>query len=360
MSSIVKAVVCRKQRSRFSSYRIFFILLFSCIPPAFTQENYWHEPFFIEGAALYYATPEFFSEMIEPKIGFRAALGYEFRRFRFAVESGYTRITGTNPFVLDLRFFPLAFKFGYSLPIYKGLGLQADLNCGVLFSQTVHYQDAIDLILEKKKETPANSPLAGARLYGTWTIPYTSVKLYAGGGVDAVFETDGIIPLPAIEAGISVKPFALFRPKERQRETEVVETEDSEEEVPAAEYPETEKPAKITVARMAIYFRADSAAIIEEYRPALDEAGRRLRENPALRITLRGYTAPSGTEEGQTTLSAARSWYCVEYLMRYYGIAEERMNIEFYGAEETPGQESGQNAWEYRRRVDLIIEQGAD
>jgi len=42
--------------------------------------------------------------------------------------------------------------------------------------------------------------------------------------------------------------------------------------------------------------------------------------------------------------------------MRVYGIAEQRMNIEYYGADETPEQK----AWELRRRVDLIIEQGTE
>jgi outer membrane protein OmpA-like peptidoglycan-associated protein len=335
----------------------FLCWVFAAAPSYPEGARPWHEPFFVEGAALHYAAPEMFSEMIQPATGFRAALGYEFRRFRFAAESGYTIIRGTNPFVRELRFCPLSFKLGYSLPIYGGLGLQADLSAGALFSQTAHYQDAIGLILEKEMETPASSPVAGARLYATWTVPRSSVKIYSGGGADAVFEIGGAIPLPAFEAGISLKPFALFRPKARGRG--IMETKAHEKEVPEPGHPlsETEARAeahqKTVVARAAVYFRADSAAVIEEHRPALDEAGQLLRSDPALRVTLRGYAAPFGTEEGQAALSAARSWHCAEYLMRHYGVAEGRMNIEFYGADETPAQD----AWEYRRRVDLIIEQ---
>ncbi|MDR0476242.1 MAG: OmpA family protein [Treponema sp.] len=317
----------------------------------------WYEPFFIEGAALQYTAPLMFEEMIEPKPGFRAALGYEYRSFRFAAESGYTRIRGTNPFVLDLLFFPLALKLGYSLELYKGLGLQADLSFGAMFSKTAHYQDAIDLILENETLSPGSSPEAGARLYATWAIPRSFIKLYAGGGADAVFEPAGVILLPAFEAGISVKPFAMSRPKTTpevlSEKAEFVEM--PEEEVNKAEYPQEEAagPVKTSLFRTAVYFRPDSTAFTEESLPVLDEAGRRLRAGPGLRVALRGYAAPSGTGEGQTALSAARSWRCAEYLMRNYGIAEERMNIEFYGADETPIQE----AWEYRRRVDLIIEQ---
>jgi outer membrane protein OmpA-like peptidoglycan-associated protein len=333
----------------------FFFLFF--LQLAHVQESRWYEPFFVEGAAHQYFIPELFSGLIKPEIGFRGALGYEYRNFRFALESGYTHIEGTNPFVLDLRFFPLTFKSGYNLPIYWGLGLQADVSCGILFSQTVHYSDVIDLFQEDKKDSPSASFLAGARLYATWTIPRTSIKLYAGGGLDAVFETGGIIPLPVIEAGISLKPFVLIR---RSKKTEPVHAEPEGIEFTETELTEeiagAKEPEMIVIAHAAVYFRADSTTLIEDYRHVLDNAGQRLRANPALRIILKGYTAPHGTEEGMTALSAARSWYCVEYLMKYYGIAEDRMKIEFYGADGTPEH----RPWEYRRRVDLIIEQEAD
>jgi len=340
---------------------VFLILFLFSLQLAHVQENRWYEPFFIEGTAHQYFIPELFSGLIKPEIGFRGALGYEYRNFRFALESGYTHIEGTNPFVIDLRFIPLTFKSGYNLPIYRGLGLQADISCGIMFSHTVHYYDVIDLFQENKKDSPEASFLAGARLYATYTFPFKWLKLYAGGGIDAVFETDGIIPLPVIEAGVSFKPFALIRrPKKtgpaaaEVAETEIIET--SSAEIPTEEIAEAKAPERVVIARGAVYFRADSTTLVEEYRHILDDAGQRLRANPALRITLKGYTAPHGTEEGKTALSAARSWYCVEYLMKYYGIAEDRMKIEFYGADDPAELKS----WEYRRRVDIYIEQEAE
>jgi len=340
-------------------YLVPFFFLFS-LPTAPTQENRWYDLFFIEGSGIHYFIPELFSGLIKPEIGFRGALGYEYRNFRFALESGYTHIEGTNPFVLDLKFFPLTFKTGYNLPIYWGFGLQADLSCGILFSQTAHYHDVIDIFQENKNDSPAAAFLAGARLYATYTFPFKWLKFYAGGGIDAVFETDGTIPLPVIEIGVSVKPFALFRPKaapKKPEPTEVIETKPEEPKtVEIPEIPEAKAPQRIILAQRAVYFRADSTVLIEEYRPILDEVGQRLRANPALRITLKGYTAPTGTEEGMTALSAARSWHCVEYLMKNYGIAEHRMKIEFYGADDPAELKS----WEYRRRVDIFIEQEAD
>ena len=334
----------------------FFIFSFFSFlsPPAYSQENRWYEPFFIEGAAHQYFTPELFSGLIKPEVGFRGALGYEYRRFRFALEAGYTHIEGTNPFVLDLMFFPLAFKSGYNLPIRWGLGLQADLSCGILFSQTAHYTDVIDMFKGNEKDSPAAVFMAGGRLYAAYTFPFEWLKLYAGGGLDAAFETDGIIPLPVIEAGISFKPFVLIRPKAAPKKTGPAVTETAETGIPQPV--ETREPERILIARRAVYFRADSTTLIEEYRYVLDEEGQRLKADPSLRITLKGYTAPIGTEQGKTALSAARSWYCVEYLMKNYGIAEDRMKIEFYGADDPAELKS----WEYRRRVDIFIEREAE
>jgi hypothetical protein len=194
----------------------------ACALPCYGQEGPWYEPFFVETAVQYYFTPGLFSDLLEPDAGVRAALGYEYRRFRFALESGYTHITGTNPLVLDFKFTPLTFKAGYALPLGRGWGLQADLSLGRIFSRTVHYDTAIDMLLGKKRETRADSFLTGVRFYGTYSFlrgqgGTQSLKLYAGGGIDAIFENEGTIPLPLIEAGISFKPLVLIRPKQTGR-----------------------------------------------------------------------------------------------------------------------------------------------
>jgi outer membrane protein OmpA-like peptidoglycan-associated protein len=337
---------------------------FSFLSSAHAQETRWYDPFFIEGSAIHYYLPELFSGIMKPQPGFRGALGYEYRHFRLALESGYTRIEGTNPLVLETTLAPLSAKLGYNLPLRWGLGLQADISFGFFFSRTLYYKSAVDMMMDKAQDEPVASPVAGARLYAVYTFPFEWLKLYAGGGVDMVLETDGPIPPPVIEAGISIKPFVLLRRKERKAEaakTEPVETEAAAREIPQAEAPAAKRPRGIVLSQRAVYFWADSAVIIEEYKPVLDDAGQRLRANPALRVTLKGYTAPWGTEEGMTALSAARAWYCVEYLMRVYGIAEDRMNIEFYGADKGGADEPAeQKSREYRRRVDIFIEREAE
>jgi hypothetical protein len=200
---------------------IIFNFFISLLVPAFSyaQEFRWYDGFFIEGSVHNYFAPELLQEYIHPEPGFRGALGYEYNRFRFAVESGYTTITGINPLahiieseplVTDVSLVPLVFKFGYALPIRWGLGLQADLDLGFIFSRTTHYETVIDLLMNNKTESQTRSPLAGARLYATYTLPRGFLKIYAGGGIDVLFETEGPIPMPLIEAGISFKPLMLI------------------------------------------------------------------------------------------------------------------------------------------------------
>jgi hypothetical protein len=316
------------------------------ILPCTAQEGPWYEPFFIETAAQYYFTPELFSEFVRPDPGFRLALGYEFRHFRFALEAGYTHITGTNPLVLDLKFFPLILKAGYSQPILWGLGVQADLGFGFLFSRVEHYQNAINLLMEKKSDSSAVTPLGAARLYLTYTFPFRFLKLYVGGGADFLFENDGIIPLPLIEAGISFSPLMLIRKKDSRpaslSEFLALKPEEIPEPVPLAQG--VHDPGELTAEEdgrkvrffSVVYFLPDLAVLIESYRNILDEAGERLRDDHDLHITLRGYAAPIGTEESCMEVSEARTRFCMDYLIRNFGIAEERIFTENYGMKRAP------------------------
>ncbi|MCL2175139.1 MAG: OmpA family protein [Treponema sp.] len=332
---------------------VFCLLLLSAIS-ARSQEFRWFDGFFFEGTAQYYFAPDILSEIIDTKVGFRGAIGYEFHRFRFGVEAGHTKITGTNPLVTELPFTPLVFKFGYALPIVSMFGLQADIGYGCLFSNVTHYETAIDMVFEKKKESSGRSSFASARLYVTLS-PWKFIKFYAGGGADFIFENEWTIPLPVIEAGVSFKPFTFIRRKGSQEsfpepEPEDIIFESRSENIIIAE---TEQGKSVHLLN-AVYFRADSAVLIENYRPILNEAGERLRENPELRITLIGYAAPFGLEAVLIRLSSARAHYCAEYLSSQYGIDESRISIEYHGAQKAP--EFRGAAWESYRCVELIIQ----
>jgi len=335
---------------------LFLLVCFS----AYGQNERWFDPFFIEGAVHYYFPPEMLSEYIKPDLGFRGALGYEYRHFRFALESGYSHIKGTNPLVVDITLIPLAFKAGYELPIRWGLGVQADLGLGFVFSRTSHYDSAVNLFRKNMLDSQTQSFFAGARLFAAYTFPVKFLKLYVGGGLDMIIETGGVIPLAVFEGGISFKPLALLRPKTKPPREEIPDVTEKEEIPEEADKPEivytqntvsteTEIPLFDTV-----YFEPDTAVLIERYRPVLDKAGERLKANGSARVTLRGYAAPFGTAESCVTVSRERAEFCMEYFIKKYGIEKDRIRIEYYGAAKEPVWKDA--GMESRRCVELVFE----
>jgi outer membrane protein OmpA-like peptidoglycan-associated protein len=203
----------------------------------------------------------------------------------------------------------------------------------------------------------------GLRL-GCSFIP--ALNLYAGAGVDWIIETGGTIPLPAVELGITFKPFLLekrFRPRAARpalapeppvapmREPELaVEPEPVPKPEPAA-VPEPEIPVRIL---QILYFPADAEFPIPSHMAGLDAAGELLRASPDLAVTLRGYTAPYSTPGARRILSELRARFCENYLRSEYGIADERITVEWYGADRLP---EGADGTDWRRRcVDIIIE----
>jgi len=306
------------------------IILLALAIPSYAQEpSPWYEGFYLEGSALYYFTPDALKELIRHELSYRGALGYELKNFRFTVESGFSRVVGTNPLVMEITFVPVVFKLGYALPIIFGFGVQADLGLGAAFSHTTRYETAIDMVMGNMREDNESSLFTQARLYLTWS-PWKFLKFYAGGGGDIIFETKGPIPLPLVEAGISLKPLALAGAIAR-------------------------RPQKTAATKMiAVYFERNSVTIIEDDLPILDSTGRRLKDNAALNVTLVAYYAPEMTAEwqvqrstGEPALSAARAEWCAQYLTENFGIALERIKIEYrLAAEKTP---------ELYRGVELLV-----
>ncbi|WP_461247795.1 OmpA family protein, partial [Treponema sp. R6D11] len=312
---------------------VFFTIFIAFTTPLFSEETRWFDDFFIEGALHKYFAPEFLSEHVNPKLGFRGALGYEYKNFRLAVESGYTNFEGTNPLVLDITMIPLSLKFGYEYPIYFGFGVQGDLLTGYFFSKVYRYPTAIDVILENLQEDNERNLFMGARIYATWTTKGKFLKIYAGGGADFVIENDGPVPLALVEAGISIKPLTLINRSAK-------------------------KPVKNVKPVNPIYFGVNNATINEQYQLTLDDAGKQLQEKQSLQITIRAYYAPTGTAEwqprrtdGTPALSAARAEQCAEYLRENYKIDPSRIKIEYMGAKKA----SDETQMEMYRCVDLII-----
>jgi outer membrane protein OmpA-like peptidoglycan-associated protein len=351
---------------------IFLPLLLFCGSIIFAEGFSWPELFFIQGGALGYVAPGELDEYADAKAGFRAGLGAEFFRFRFTVESGYSHIEGTNPLVLDIKMSPLLFKLGYTIPIFAGIGIRPELGAGLIFSRTSHYDTAMDLLLGNLLDEQKKSFTASARLYATYDFPGSFAGIYAGGGLDLLAETGGPIPLPCWEIGASLKPIALgtfIKKRVPQKKIEEPENETAAiaavEEAPAIRFEEheeniviEEKPGQERIVRLlnAVYFEANSVVLIEKYRYVLEEAGSQMKANPNTRITLRAYSAPTGTREGQMAVAGGRALWCEEYLAANYGVSKDRVEIEWYGADKAP--EWGNASLESYRCVELLISGG--
>jgi hypothetical protein len=197
--------------------RLFFCLaiLFLAFPSrAEAQTTEWVEqPFFVKAMGQYYFhpySPEFAApDFLGAWPGFRAALGYEWRRFGFSLESGLSRFEGANPYriyVEDITMFPLLFKFGYTFALPKGFGIQPEAGFGAVFYKTIH-DSTKHSGPRNMQESFTTNMMASARLNLVWEIPKAPfLRLHVGGGADMIPETGAPIFMPVIEAGITFKP----------------------------------------------------------------------------------------------------------------------------------------------------------
>jgi outer membrane protein OmpA-like peptidoglycan-associated protein len=347
----------------FSKRAVFFTFFLSFLTPCFSEEPRWYDGFFIEGAVQYYAVPELFSGLLETTPGFRAGLGYEYKNFHLAVESGYTHIKGTNPLVLDIKMIPLALKFGYEYPIFFGFGVQADLLAGYFFSHTVHYLTALDMLMDNLQEDDERNTFAGARLYATWATKGKLLKIYAGGGGDIVFENDGPIPMPLVEIGLRFYPLKLLPRK--KPEPQIVYEPEPEQEIYPEEFEETEEefyyeaepepPEPVRLLWLALY-PSNKTAPDAEGLAVMDQAAAVMAEAEGeYTIVLKGYAAPFVSVSGQTEVSRRRAVFCKEYLTEKHGIPEDRITVEWHGSKALP-ENTAERDHARRRSVEIIFE----
>jgi outer membrane protein OmpA-like peptidoglycan-associated protein len=285
-------------------------------------------------------------------------LGYEWQKLRFFASSGYSSSDGADPLVTSFSFIPLTIGAGYTLPIKGKWGAQADLGLGIQFLRVSHYETWLNLAGNHSLESLKRKFFVEGRLYATYT-PLKFLRIYAGGGTDVVFETNKPVFFPVLQAGISLKPFLLLpkppKPKRLVFDPETQIPPELEDGDPEEIFDIENRPGQTIPFEYRVYFQPDRGTdIVERYRHILDEVGERMKEYSETGLVLRGYAAPFDMEEGQVTISAARVWYCTEYLKREYGIAEERIRMIFFGAgEASPPGGAGVNT---RRRVELFSE----
>jgi outer membrane protein OmpA-like peptidoglycan-associated protein len=350
---------------------------------------------FLEGGAQYYFFPGPLKGLLEAKPGFRAGLGYEFHHIRLSVQSGFTRITGTNPLVAGVELLPIYGKVGYRFTLPANFFILPEAGAGIAFSTTTHYRTALDMLMDNLTVSSTKSFAAALSLRLGWTVPGNFLDLFLGGGFELILEDDGPIPLPALEGGILLRPVALARliresaarkqvvppvpaaasipvvPAPEQRpvpetppvvepapeappvEIAVVPPEEPPPEAPTPE-PVIETPLPVNTSpplnlSVTVYFEPDTAVLIPSFLPVLEDAVEKLRGSTTAVVELRGYAAPVGSGESCLEVSQWRALYCRDYFIEQAGIPEIRIISVWHGRDKTPEWE---DVPEYRLQPD--------
>jgi outer membrane protein OmpA-like peptidoglycan-associated protein len=171
-------------------------------------------------------------------------------------------------------------------------------------------------------------------------------------------ESGGVIPLPAVELGLTIKPFLFGKKAPARTPAAAVESVPVVEipaepaaEIPASEPVPVAEPVRVV---QVLLFPADTAVPAGSRPAGLDAAAELLRSSPELGVTLRGYAAPYGNRTWLLSLSERRVRFCADYLEREHGIARERITVEWYGAEKSP--EAADGSDRTLRCVEIIVE----
>jgi outer membrane protein OmpA-like peptidoglycan-associated protein len=369
-------------------------VLFLILPVrAGAQPAEWVEqPFFVKLMGQYYfhpASPAFAAPyFLKAYPGFRAALGYEWRNFDFSLESGLSCFVGADPYriyVENLTMTPLLFKLGYTFFLPKGFGLQPEAGFGAVFYTTIHDSIIHPLPRNMQKSFTANM-MAAARLNLVWTIPKAPLlRLHIGGGVDMIPETDWLISIPVIEAGITFKPRLPRRvpPPRGLPAPETPQPPETAEPRPVVIPPESSEPLDegdaeiltdlreavkddedITVEAVLkgimmtvwnIYYVPDSDRFLPSEYSRLDMIAHALRLVPSNRSFLvEGHVADVPTPVDNMDLSYRRAQRIVDALVQR-GIGRDRFVFRAWGGTKPLGDNATEEGRRLNRRVEITI-----
>jgi outer membrane protein OmpA-like peptidoglycan-associated protein len=314
---------------------------------------HWADGFFVEGSVQYNHLPELFKEYLEPEIGFRAGLGYEWGPLQVSVGSGRTSTRGVmptyeglalpRPIVEEIELIPLTLNISYTFNPVGNFNIRPEIGGGIMFIHVDHYQTMLNLLETRERVADALDLMAEAKLFLEWDI-LKPLTVYAGGGVELVLEKAGPIPLVSIEAGLRVKPVALTR--------YIVNHLPVKKRIPAAlpvkkvKKP-VEKPRPVVVPEPEpepvppsfngqVRFAPNSTEFLGDSLAALDAAGKMLAEHPTETITITAYAAPFQRPDLQWGLSRERAEICAAWLEEHYGIESARIRIAYFGATRMP------------------------
>ncbi|MDR0567899.1 MAG: hypothetical protein LBG87_01660 [Spirochaetaceae bacterium] len=249
----------------------------------------------------------------------------------FSVETGLSFIPGETPGDFRLLI-PLNVLIQYAVSLSDRFSLNPGMAIGAM-------------ILGGTSETDCGF-FFGPRFYGEYRFAKPDARsvlsLYAGIGADFLLGKKGAAVMPAAELGVR------FRIQNQAPEKPPEKKPPPEKTAPAQPEPAPEKlPEKKPLAL--VYFEENSAEPLERYRRAISAAALYLTQHPEDALILRGYADPAERKDA----AEERSRYCADILIRQYGIAENRLRLEYADPQELPYQAEKENPLS-RRAVEFL------
>jgi OOP family OmpA-OmpF porin len=115
-------------------------------------------------------------------------------------------------------------------------------------------------------------------------------------------------------------------------------------------------PMAKTIVLRGINFDFDKANIKPEFTPVLDQGVEILKENPDVKVIIKGYTDSTGAAEYNQKLSERRAQAVLDYFASK-GIAKNRMEAVGYGMKDPIGNNKTKDGRALNRRVELQVVQ---
>lgn len=101
---------------------------------------------------------------------------------------------------------------------------------------------------------------------------------------------------------------------------------------------------KVKPLREEVFFDINSSKVKEQYKPAVKNIADWMKQHPEAKVVLTGYAdAGTGTKAINRAISEKRANSISEILTGQYGIAKERISIDFKGDSEQPFKENDKN-----------------
>jgi OOP family OmpA-OmpF porin len=106
-----------------------------------------------------------------------------------------------------------------------------------------------------------------------------------------------------------------------------------------------------------VNFRLNSAEILDDSKPVLDEVAAAIADRPGVTVEVQGYTDSSGSEAYNLQLSQRRAEAVRDYLLSVQPGLEGRLNAKGYGESDPVADNGTAEGRAQNRRVQFVVQE---